>query len=365
MKYLIVNEVAMCEDRVSMTPDTLGKLVSCGNNVFIERGAGERSGFADEEYIEKGGLVIDPSPLSQFDCVISINCLSVNRIKSMRPGEISVALQDPYNNPDNVQLLADGGIISFALDHVPRTTRSQYMDVLSSQASLAGYMAVIEASHLLNRAFPLMMTTAGTIPPTKVLVIGAGVAGLQAIATARRLGAVVEAFDIRREAKEQVLSLGAEFIEIESIEGASAATYEVPESCKKAHELKLRTIMERQDVVITTAQIPGKRAPIIISSDMINCMRKGSLIIDLASRTGGNCELTEHGKTIVKNGVSIVSFENILNQISFDASRLFSKNIYAFLELLTKEMQKTGDVLKIEDEIVKGLCCYGFRRSPP
>jgi NAD(P) transhydrogenase subunit alpha len=230
------------------------------------------------------------------------------------------------------------------------------MDVLSSQASLAGYKAAVEAAHMLDKAFPLMMTTAGTIRAAKVLVIGAGVAGLQAIATAKRLGAIVSAFDVRSSAKEQVESLGAKFIDVESNErfdGVYAS--DTSSSYKSAQEAKLLSVIGEQDIVITTAQIPGKRSPLIIKVDTLDRMRRGSVIIDLASKSGGNCEATEHGKTIDRNGVRIVSFENILNLIPFDASNLFSKNIYTFIETLTKELNSAIDIEKIEDEVIRSM----------
>jgi NAD(P) transhydrogenase subunit alpha len=228
------------------------------------------------------------------------------------------------------------------------------MDILSSQANLAGYESVIEAAHLLNRAFPLMMTTAGTIPAAKVLVIGAGVAGLQAIATARRLGAIVSAFDVRTSAKEQVESLGAKFVEVNSPEKTDGVyAKEMTDDYKKMQKEKLLSVLPQQDIIITTAQIPGKRAPIILESDMIGSMKRGSVILDLASKSGGNCALTEHGKIIEKDGVTVASFDNILNLIPHDASKLFARNIFAFFDLLTQKMKDNSDISAIDDEIIR------------
>ena len=263
----------------------------------------------------------------------------------MKAGAILIGTQETTNRRD---------LAVFALNKIPRTTRAQYMDVLSSQASLAGYKAMIEASHLLNRAIPLMMTTAGTIPAAKVLILGAGVAGLQAIATAKRLGAVVSAFDVRTSAKEQVESLGAKFVEVDSTEKTDGVyAKEMSDDYKKAQEQKLRDVLPNQDIVITTAQIPGKKAPVIIKSDMVETMKNGSVIIDLAAKTGGNCELTAPGRSIERDGVTIVGFENILNLIPYDASRLFAKNIFAFFELLVSKMAEQSDIAKIEDDIIK------------
>jgi NAD(P) transhydrogenase subunit alpha len=362
MKCFIVNEEAEADDRVALTPAISKKLIDIGHEIFVERRAWERAGFDDREYEEAGALVVDSDDLSRFDCILSINYIGDARVLSMKGGAISVAMQDPYRRPNSVRLLAERDITSFSLDLIQRSTRAQYMDVLSSQASLAGYKAAVEAAHLLGKAFPLMMTTAGTIRSAKVLVIGAGVAGLQAIATSKRLGAIVSAFDVRSSAKEQVESLGAKFVDVESNErsdGVYAA--EMSSSYKSAQEAKLLSVIGEQDVVISTAQIPGKKAPIIINADMIDRMRNGSIVIDLASKSGGNCEITRHGKTIERNGVRVVSFENILNLIPFDASNLFAKNICTFMEALSKELASGVDVENIEDELMRSmlLTCHG------
>jgi NAD(P) transhydrogenase subunit alpha len=272
----------------------------------------------------------------------------------LNEGAILIGQQDPYLAKKNLELFVQKGLTTFALDFIPRTTRAQYMDVLSSQASLAGYKAVIEAAHILNRGIPLMMTTAGTIPAARVLIIGAGVAGLQAIATAKRLGAIVSAFDVRISAREQVESLGAKFVEVDSPEKTDGIyAVEMSDEYKKAQELKLRSVLPDQDIIITTAQIPGKKSPIIIKGDMIETMKRGALIIDLASKNGGNCELTEHGKIIEKNCVKIVSFDNILNLMACDASRLYSKNVFAFFELLSRELKNHEDIIESDDPIIK------------
>lgn len=336
MKIFVLRENISEEKRTAITEEIKKKLEVLGEEVEFEaetRVAG----------------------IKDADIIVSINPPSVEAIGLMKPGAISIALQRPHLRPENLQLFKEKKITSFALDLMPRTTRAQYMDVLSSQSSLAGYKAVIEAANLLDRCFPMMMTTAGTIPAAKVLVIGAGVAGLQAIATAKRLGAIVQAFDVRASAKEQVESLGARFVEVEAKEQMDGVyAKETSEEYKKAQEAKLRSVLPSQDVVITTAQIPFKQAPIIIKKEMVELMKKGSVLIDLASESGGNCELTQHGQIVELNEVRIVSFENILSGIAHDASSLFAKNIYAFIELLTAKLKEEPDISKIDDEIIKG-----------
>ncbi len=353
MKLFISAEDKNIENRVSITPDIVKKL-TLSNQVYVERDAGSNSGFSNKEYEFSGARIVSDNEISEADLVFSVNPLNKGKLEKVKEKTIIIAVLDPFNNINLIKEMNLKNITSFSLDFIPRTTRAQYMDILSSQASLAGYKSVIEASHILNRAIPLMMTTAGTIPAAKVLIIGAGVAGLQAIATAKRLGAIVSAFDVRTSAKEQVESLGAKFIEVDSNEKTDGVyAKEMSDDYKKAQEKKLRDVLPLQDIVITTAQIPGKKAPIIIKSDMIESMKSGSVIIDLAAKSGGNCDLTVSNHLIEKNGVHVVGFENILNLIPFDASRLFSKNIFSFFELLTSKLQDNNDLSKIEDEILK------------
>ncbi|MDR0744477.1 MAG: NAD(P) transhydrogenase subunit alpha [Holosporales bacterium] len=348
------------DSRVSITPDIAKKLLDLGQEVYVEKSAGEMAGFRDTDYETIGCSIVSRKIINTADVVLAVNPISYK--EKLKSDAIVISLQEPYFNLEKIKLAKEKNIIIFALDLIPRTTRAQYMDVLSSQSSLAGYKAIVEAAHLLNRGLPLMMTSAGTIPAAKTLVIGAGVAGLQAIATAKRLGAVVSAFDVRASAKEQVESLGAKFIEVESNEKTDGVyAKEMSEAYKKAQEEKLRSVIAQQDIIVTTAQIPGKKAPVIIKVNMISSMKKGAVIIDLASKTGGNCELTRHGEIIENNGVKIVSFDNILNLIAYDASRLFAKNICAFFELLKQEIDKVGSIIQIEDEIIKAtlLTCNG------
>jgi NAD(P) transhydrogenase subunit alpha len=355
VKLFVINESFNSEARVAVSPEIVKKLSIGGCEVFFESGAGNASGFTDNDYICNGAVISVKRDFSECDVVFAVNPLAAVDISSLKAGAIVISIQEPFNHPGNLESFAKNEITSFALDLIPRTSRAQYMDILSSQASLAGYKAVIEAAHILNRSLPLTMTTAGTIPAAKVLIIGAGVAGLQAIATARRLGAIVSAFDVRSAAKEQVESLGAKFVEVEHVEGNDGVyAKEMSDEYRMAQESKLRMVIPQQDIIITTAQIPGKRAPVILKADMVSTMKRNSVIIDLASKSGGNCELTENGKIIEKDGVKICAFDNILNLIPHDASRLFAKNVYAFFELLTQNMVKEPDISKIDDEIIVG-----------
>ena len=344
MKIFVVSEEK--DNRVAVTPDIAKKFVDLSNEVFIAANAGMNAGFSNLEYETAGAVVChSDTELKNADVVFSIN---FQKLK-YNPGTVLISSQDI-----DLAFCEERKLTVFALNRMPRTTRAQYMDILSSQASLAGYKAMIEASHELNRSIPLMMTTAGTIPAARVLVIGAGVAGLQAIATAKRLGAVVSAFDVRTSAREQVQSLGAKFIEVESSEKTDGVyAKEMGEDYKKAQEKRLREVLPSQDIVITTAQIPGKKAPVIIKADMIETMKKGAVVIDLAAKNGGNCEITSSNKVVEKNGVKVIGFENILNLIPYDASRLYAKNIFAFFELLISKMKVQPDISDVDDDILK------------
>ena len=348
MKIYILNETN--DNRVAITPDIAQKMISSGQEVYVEKGAGVLAGYADKEYAENGSIIFnDRSEITNANVIFSINKIEDDILSKLTPKTYIIS-----GEQNNNKMCKKYGIISFALNKIPRTTRAQYMDILSSQSSLAGYKAMIEASHVLNRAIPLMMTTAGTIPSAKVLVIGAGVAGLQAIATARRLGANVSAYDVRASTKEQVESLGAKFVNVVSEEKTDGVyAKEMSDKYRKAQENSLRNVLPTQDIVITTAQIPGKKAPILISNDMIGIMKKGSVIIDLAAKTGGNCELTKVNKKVVKNGITVIGFDNILNLIPYDASRLYAKNLLSFFELFLDKLAQQPDISKIDDDIIK------------
>jgi NAD(P) transhydrogenase subunit alpha len=341
--------------RVAVTPEIAGKYIAASHEVVVEAGAGALAGFTDADYVAAGArIATTEDEVAAANVVVSVNPLSGSIIKQLARGTIVVSIQEPFDRPDNVRLFIDRGITAFALEFIPRTTRAQYMDVLSSQACLAGYKAIIEAAHYYNRGFPLLMTSAGTVPAARVLVIGAGVAGLQAIATAKRLGAVVSAFDVRAAAKEQVESLGAKFVDVGSQEAVNGVyATEMSDAYKLAQEEKLRSVLPGCDVVITTAQIPGKRAPIIVKKDMVESMKRGSIIIDLASKTGGNCECTVPGEMTTVGEVTIVAFNNILDLIAADASKLFAKNVFTFLEFIVQHICECGiDEAALTEDIV-------------
>lgn len=365
MKIFVVKENIEIESRVAITPDIARKLANMGHELFIETSAGDLSQFFDTEYQSAKCCICKRNFLNKADIIFSVNSLNMEDIQNAKNEAIIISLQEPHRNIEKISAMRESNITSFALEYLPRTTRAQYMDVLSSQSSLAGYKAIIEAAHIFNRGFPMMITTAGTIPAAKVLVIGAGVAGLSAIATAKRLGAIVSAFDVRSIAKEQVLSLGAKFIEVEidskqNIDSVYAAETSI--EYQKLQKQKLKDILPSQDIIITTAQIPFKPAPVIITKEMVGTMKNGAIIIDLASKTGGNCEQTKHGEIVETNGIKIIAFENILNLISYDASRLFAKNIFTFFELLTLNLQNTSKIDEIDDEIIKNtLLTFGMK----
>lgn len=336
MKIYVINEERIGESRVAITEDVAERFVKGGNEIIF-------------------GTDFNTDRIEESDLVVSVNPPPSDLVKRMKEKAISIAMQRPHLNRENLDLFCRGNITSFALDMIPRTTRAQYMDVLSSQSGLTGYRAVIEAAALLKRSFPMMITTAGTVQAARVLIIGAGVAGLQAIATAKRLGAIVYAFDVRAAAKEQVESLGARFVNIDGgqqVGGVYAREISMEEQARQEHKMKM--LIPSQDIIIASAQIPFKKAPVIVKRDMVGLMREDSVIIDLASESGGNCEITKHGETVVHSGVRVVSFKNILNNIHYDASRLFAKNVYAFVELLSQKLKETHDISETTDEIIKG-----------
>lgn len=354
MKLLALKETHPSENRVSLTPELVSKYQKLGIEIFIESQAGKKSSFSDSDYEKSGAKIIsDISPiLPEVDAIISVQRTDIDFSKT-KPGIVFTALLNPYFNKVKIAELAQKNVSAFALELLPRITRAQSMDTLSSQSNLAGYVAVLEAAHEMPKAVPMMMTAAGTISAAKFLVLGAGVAGLQAIATAKRLGAIVSAFDVRTAAKEQVQSLGAKFIEVKTDEKVDAVyAKEMSDEYKKLQEQLLKDTIKNQDVVIATALIPGKKAPILISEEMVKSMKPGAVIVDLAAVNGGNCALTEMGKIIEIGGVKIIGHENFPSRIANDASKLFAKNIFNFIELLTKK--EAGSIaIDLEDEIVK------------
>ncbi len=362
MKIVIPKEIRPHEGRVAASPETVKKLVALGCEVVVEEEAGLSASIPDALYKEAGAKISKGGPAFYKDAKVILKIqkplLEKGKELSYYPKNSTViGTLGILNHPEDLNAYADAGINAVALELVPRITRAQTMDVLSSQSNLAGYRAVLEAASIFDKAFPMMMTAAGTILPAKVLIIGAGVAGLQAIATARRLGAVVMAYDVRAAAKEQVESLGATFIQVDGAmdaETASGYAKEVDEAYKKRQTQKLAETVQKVDVIITTALIPGRPAPLLITEDMVKSMKPGSVIVDLAVEAGGNCALSEFGKTIEKYGVKIVGPANLVSQIARDASDLFARNIFNLFKLLFDEKEKKI-VFSPEDEIVNAI----------
>lgn len=350
------------EQRVSLLPEQAEALIRQNVQVVVEQGAGLNAYATDEAYSAKGCTIVSRTAvLQQADIVFSINPPVNNDIALLKPGAIVLGIFSPLLNYKQVAAWAEKGITTFSMDMIPRTTRAQSMDVLSSQANIAGYKAVLLAANLYPKYFPMLMTAAGSIAPAKVLILGAGVAGLQAIATARRLGAVVEVFDTRPAVKEEVMSLGAKFIEVEGAADASKAggyAVEQTEEYKKKQQQKIAEAAAKADVIITTAQIPGKAAPLLITEASLRVMKHGSVIIDLAAATGGNTPKTVNNETVVFNGVTIVGNSNLASTMPADASKLYGRNVLNFLKLI---ISKEGALnLNFEDDIVKGTCItYG------
>ena len=354
MFIVALKESIAHEKRVAITPEITKKYIELGYQVALESEAGKEAGYLNAAY-EKCGSIIEKNRhtlLEKADIVLCAAPLSLPDIKTLKSGALLIGLLKPHQNGDILPVLAKAKITSFSMELLPRITRAQTMDVLSSQSNLAGYKAVIDAASEFGRALPLMMTAAGTIPAARVLVLGAGVAGLQAIATAKRLGAIVSAFDVRTAAKEQVQSLGATFIEVEAQESGDAAggyAKEMSEAYKQAQADKLAEVVKSQDIIITTAQIPGKPAPVLITTDMVKSMKPGSVIVDLAAESGGNCADTVWGKTAVKHGITIIGPANILSRIAGDASQLYSRNLFNFIKNLFSDESHT---INWQDEIV-------------
>jgi NAD(P) transhydrogenase subunit alpha len=344
------------ETRVSLVPEVVAALVKMNVTVYVESGAGEKAFYSDKAYADAGAQVKDAAAIcGEADIVLAINAENIT--DNLKPGASILGVYQPLFNGALMQRLADKGYTVFSLDTIPRTTRAQSMDVLSSQANIAGYKAVLLAATEYSRYFPMFMTAAGSIAPAKMLILGAGVAGLQAIATARRLGAVVEVFDTRPAVKEEVMSLGAKFVEVEGAADASKAggyAVEQSEDFQKRQRDKIHEHARKADIIISTAQIPGRKAPILITKQMIEDMRAGSLIVDLAAVTGGNTDLTKNNETVVHNGVSIIGNSFLSATMPADASKLYSKNVLNFLKLI---IDKEGNLnLNFEDDLVVGTC---------
>ncbi|MFS2316889.1 Re/Si-specific NAD(P)(+) transhydrogenase subunit alpha [Maricaulis sp. D1M11] len=359
MRIAILKDGQDGETRVAASPDTVKKFIKAGHTIALERGAGDAADMADSVFEAEGA---ETGTLTQVlkgtDAVFAVQCPPEATLKKMAPGTLLVSHMAPHGNLERAQQLADAGIDGLAMEFVPRITRAQSMDALSSQSNLAGYRAVIEASQLYGRAFPMMMTAAGTVAAAKAFVMGAGVAGLQAIATARRLGAIVSATDVRPAAKEQVASLGGKFIAVEDEEFKQAETaggYAKQMSAEyQAKQAELvASHIAKQDVVVTTALIPGRDAPTLITQAMVETMKPGSVIVDIAAPAGGNCELTQAGKVVEHKGVKIAGFTNLPGRMAADASALYAKNLANLLPLLIDEAGNKAP--HWDDEVIQGM----------
>ncbi|MEJ5895385.1 Re/Si-specific NAD(P)(+) transhydrogenase subunit alpha [Aquabacterium sp. G14] len=356
-------ETTAGESRVAVTPETVKKLKAQGHTLRVQSGAGVAASVTDEAYVAAGAEITDAAGAFGAEMVLKVRSPNADERALMKPGAVLVGMLNPFDK-DGLQALTDSKLTAFALEAAPRTTRAQSMDVLSSQANLAGYKAVMIAADKYQRIFPMLMTAAGTVKAARVVILGVGVAGLQAIATAKRLGAVIEASDVRPSVKEQVESLGAKFIDVpyetaeekEAAEGVGGYARPMPQSWLDRQKAEVAKRVAQADIVITTALIPGRAAPVLVSEDMVKSMKPGSVIVDLAAAQGGNCPLTEAGQTVVKHGVTLVGETNLPALVAADASALYARNVIDFLKLvINKEGQFHVD---LEDDIVKAcLMC--------
>jgi len=355
MKLGVTRETTPGERRVALVPETTAKLAAAGFEIVVEPGAGDAASFLDSAYTDAGATLGSPW---EADLVVKVRKPSEDEVSHLRDGQLLIGFLDPLADAEGVERLAARGVIAFAMESIPRITRAQPMDALSSQANVGGYKAALLAAEQLPRFFPMMMTAAGTVPPAKVLVIGAGVAGLQAIATARRLGAVVTGFDVRPVVREQIESLGANWLDLGGVTGEAEGGYarELTPEEMQAQQQALEARIGDFDVVITTAAVPGRAAPRIIPTSAVKAMRPGSVIVDLAAETGGNCELTEPGEIVEREGVTIVGVTNLPSTMPYHASMLYSRNVQALLLHLAPEGELALDW---SDEITAGACVAG------
>lgn len=353
----VAKETAKGETRVAASPETVKKLINLGYTVLVEKGAGLNSLISDQDYVEAGASSVQSNEAKKADIILKLRRPTAAEIALYKKGAILMGILDPYGHEGEIASIAKAGLTAFTMEFMPRITRAQAMDVLSSQANLAGYQAVIDAAEYYDRALPMMMTAAGTVPAAKVFVMGAGVAGLQAIATARRLGASVTANDVRPAAKEQVASLGAKFIAVEDEEFKAAETAggyakEMSKDYQKKQAELTADHISKQDIVITTALIPGRPAPRLVTKSMLKSMRPGSVIVDLAVERGGNVEGAVADQVVEVEGVKIVGFTNVAGRIAATASQLYARNLYAFVDILTDKETKQFTV-DLNDELVK------------
>ncbi|MFZ9595721.1 MAG: Re/Si-specific NAD(P)(+) transhydrogenase subunit alpha [Bdellovibrionia bacterium] len=347
------------ETRVALSPEGVKKLQKKGFQVFVETQAGVKAGFLDEAYVAEGAQIVSTAEAFSAPIVVKIHRPTDSEMGMMKKGSLLISNLEPYQRDGTMEKLAQAGIDAMAMELIPRTSRAQSMDVLSSQANLAGYRAVLEAAARYGRFFPLMMTSAGSAKPARVMVLGAGVAGLQAIATAKRLGATVEAYDVRAEVKEQILSLGAKFVELDiGEEGSGQGGYakELSEEGKKRQQQALTERLKKCDIIISTANIPGKKAPVLITEEALKGMRTGSVVIDMAAANGGNCPLSVPDQVVQKHGVTLVGYTNYPAWVPSDASHFFGNNVISLLGILV-ESQDGKPVLKLnlEDDIVSAI----------
>jgi NAD(P) transhydrogenase subunit alpha len=361
MKIGVLAEQCPNETRVALTPANASAMVKRQLEVVVQQGAGIKSGHADQDYLDAGAQIVAREEVfSQADVLLQVQSFGANKINadqdldSLRQGQMIVGMMDPLASPETQLTLADKGVTTFALELIPRISRAQSMDVLSSMATIGGYKAVLQAATESGRIFPMLMTAAGTLNASKVLIMGAGVAGLQAAATAKRLGGVVSAYDVREAAREQILSVGAKVVDLnlpkDDAEGRGGyAKAQRAEAIKRQQEA-MKEVVAQQDIIITTAAVPGAKSPILVTEDMVKAMKPGSVIVDLAAERGGNCELTEQGKTLVAHGVIIVGPENLPASVPHHASQLYGKNVEYFLNHLFTEQGELN--MDLEDEII-------------
>jgi len=372
MRIAVAKEIRSGEARVALVPDIISKLTKAGLEVVIESGAGAASGFPDSEFTAAGATVKSGNVISDADVVASVTALTPDQMKSLKKGALTISFLSPTTSVDSIEAAAAAGVTALSLELVPRISRAQSMDALTSQALCAGYRASLVAAELSPRFFPLLMTAAGTVTPAQVVVLGAGVAGLQAIATAKRLGAVVSAYDVRPSSADEVKSMGAKFItlELEALEGAGGYAREMTEERAAKQRELLTPYLAAADVVITTAAVPGRPAPRLVTGEMVSAMKSGAIIVDLAAETGGNVEGSKPGETITTaKGVVIWGGKDVPSQLPYHASMLFSRNVVNLLLLMTKSVdgKPTGDVIPdFSDEIIDSatLTHGGSRRTP-
>jgi NAD(P) transhydrogenase subunit alpha len=372
MRIAVAKEIRSGEARVALVPDIISKLTKAGLEVVIEAGAGVASGFPDSEFSAAGATVKSGNVISDADVIASVTALTPDQMKSLKKGALTISFLSPTTSVDSIDAAASAGVTALSLELVPRISRAQSMDALTSQALCAGYRASLVAAELSPRFFPLLMTAAGTVTPAQVVILGAGVAGLQAIATAKRLGAVVSAYDVRPSSADEVKSMGAKFItlELEALEGAGGYAREMTEERAAKQRELLTPYLAAADVLITTAAVPGRPAPRLVTSAMVSAMKSGAVIVDLAAETGGNVEGSKPGETITtSNGVVIWGGKDVPSQLPYHASMLFSRNVVNLLLLMTKSVDSkpTGDVIPdFSDEIIDSatLTHGGSRRTP-